>query len=125
VTLPLFEGFRTTYRAARARAELARAAAEEQALLKGVELEVWTEYSRAAEAAEAVEAARKFKGAADEASRVAEGMYRAGAGSIIEMVDSLAARTAAGTRLVQSGLELHSARARLERAVGRMRGAGR
>ncbi len=125
VTLPLFEGFRTTYRAARARADLARAAAEEEALLKGVELEVWTEYSRAVEAVEAIEAARKFKGAADEAARVAEGMYRAGAGSIIEMVDSLAARTAANTRLVQAGLDLHSARARFERAAGRTRGVDR
>jgi outer membrane protein len=119
LSFPLFEGFATRYRAGRARAELARASADRESALRGIELEVWAAHSRVREAAEAVEAASKFAQSAEESARVAEGMYRGGTGSIIELVDSLAARTEARTRLVQATLDLHSARARFERSVGK------
>jgi len=119
ITIPLFDGFATRYRTGRAKAELARATAEREGALREVELEVWTAHSRVREAADAVEAAKKLVESAEESARVAEGLYRNGAGSIIELVDSLAARTEARTRRVQATLDLHAARARFERSVGR------
>lgn len=125
VSLPLFLGFGRAYRGARARSELERAVADEEAALRGVELEVWTAYSRVLEANEAVEAAQKLVSTAEEGARVAEGMYRAGTGSIIELVDSLTARTGARQKEVQAVLDWYTAMARFERAVGRTLAGGR
>ena len=119
VTLPLFAGFGPSYRGGRARAELARAQAEEEALARDVELEAWTEHARLAEARDAVEAARRLVDAAEEGARAAEGRYKAGTGSIIELADSLRDRTLARARLVQAELDRASARVRFERALGR------
>lgn len=119
VNLPLFMGFGRAYRGERARSDLARAVAEHEGLLRGVELEMWTAYSRVLEAGEAVEAAKKLVAAAEEGARVAEGMYRGGTGSIIELVDSLTARTASRTKEVQAVLDWYTAMARFERAAGR------
>ncbi len=119
VTLPLFSGFGPSYRGGRARAELARAEAEREALARDVELEAWTAHARLAEARDAVEAARRLVEAAEEGARAAEGRYRAGTGSIIELADSLRDRTAARARLVRAELDRSSARVRLERALGR------
>ncbi len=122
---PLFNGFATVRRTERAEAELARALAEREALLRGVELEVWTSHARLLEAGEAIEAARAFVASATESARVAEGMYRGGTGTIIELVDSLTSRTAARVRLVQATLDGYTAMARFERAVGRSLAGGR
>lgn len=116
---PLFQGYAVVRRTERAEAELARAVAEREALLRGVELEVWTSHARVLEAGEAIEAARAFVASATEGARVAEGMYRAGTGTILELADSLSSRTAARVRLVQAVLDRHTAVARFERAVGR------
>jgi outer membrane protein TolC len=119
VTLPLFAGFGPSYRGGAARAELARAEAEREALARDVELEVWTEHARLGEARDAAEAARRLVESAEEGARAAEGRYRAGTGSIIELADSLRDRTAARARLVQAELDRASARVRFERALGR------
>jgi outer membrane protein len=116
---PLFRGFSSSYRLDRAVSEADRAAADLQLALRDVELEVWVAASRLTEAEEAIGAAEKLVASAEESARVAEGMYRAGAGSIIELTESLTSRTAARTRLVQTRLDWHTALARLERALGR------
>lgn len=119
IELPLFNGFSSSYRLDRAVSETKRASADLELALRSVELEVWVAHSRFAEAGEAIGAAEKLVASAEESARVAEGMYRAGAGSIIELTESLASRTAARTRLVQARLDWRTALARLERAVGR------
>ncbi len=119
MSLPLFTGFDRAYQVRRAKAELAQAVADYERLLRGVELEVWTAYSDVVEADQAVEAARKFVASAEESARVAEGEYKSGAGSIIELIDAQTARTAAQVRLVQARLDWYLAMARFERAVGR------
>lgn len=119
IELPLFNGFSSSYQLDRAFSETKRASADLELALRGVELEVWVAHSRFAEAGEAIGAAENLVASAEESARVAEGMYRAGAGSIIELTDSLASRTGARTRLVQARLDWRTALARLERAVGR------
>ncbi len=117
---PLFTGFGRSHQLRRARAELARAAAEHSDLVRGVELEVWTAYWQIIEAGEAIEAARELVASAEESAHVAEGEYKSGAGSVIGVIDAQAARTAAKTRFVQARLDWYTAKARFERAVGRM-----
>lgn len=117
--LPLFTGFDRAYQLRGSEAELARAVAERQAVLRGVELEVWTAYWQTIEASEAIEAAKRFVASAEESARVAEGEYKNGTGSIIELIDAQTARTTARNQLIRVRLEWRTAMARFERAVGR------
>ena len=115
---PLFTGFSRESTLRKAKAELAGAGADYEKLLRGVELEVWTAYSRLTEAGEAVDAAQALVASAEESARVSEGEYKNGAASIIEVTDAQTARTAANVRLVQARLDWRTAMARLQRAVG-------
>jgi outer membrane protein len=117
--LPLFTGFDRTYQLYRAKADLAKAIADQRGVLQGVELEVWTAYWQIIESSQAVEAASRFVASAEESARVAEGEYKNGTGSIIELIDAQTARTAARTRLIQARLGWYTAMARFERAAGR------
>jgi len=116
---PLFTGFDRTYQLHRAKADLAKAIADQRGVLQGVELEVWTAYWQIIESGQAVEAASRFTASAEESARVAEGEYKNGTGSIIELIDAQTARTAARTRLIQVRLDWYTAMARFDRAVGR------
>ena len=116
---PLFTGFDRTYQLHRAKADLARAIADQRGVLQGVELEVWTAYWQIMESSQAVEAASRFVASAEESARVAEGEYKNGTGSMIELIDAQTAHTAARTRLIQARLDWYTAMARFERAVGR------
>jgi outer membrane protein TolC len=120
MSVPLFSGFERAYQVRRAKYDLEKAISDQAELLRGVELEVWTAYSRVVEAGEAIGAAEKLVASAEESARAAEAEYRTGAGSIIELIDAQTARTAANTRRVQADLDWHMARARLRRAIGRM-----
>lgn len=117
--LPLFTGFDRAYQLEGSEAELARAVAEQRAVLRGVELEVWTAYWQTIEATEAIEAAKRFVASAEESARVAEGEYKNGTGSIIGLIDAQTARTTARNQLIRSRLEWHTAMARFQWAAGR------
>ncbi|MDP2898598.1 MAG: TolC family protein [bacterium] len=120
MSLPIFSGFERAYQVRRAKYDLDKTISDHAELLRGVELEVWTAYSRVVEADQAIDAAGKLVASAEESARAAEAEYRTGAGSIIELIDAQTARTAANTRRVQADLDWHVARARLRRAIGQM-----
>ena len=117
--LPLFTGFDRMYQLHGAEAGLARAIAERQDLLRGIELEVWTTYWQIIESSQAVEAARRLVTSAEESARVAEGEYKNGTGTIVDLIVAQTARTAARNGLIQARLDWHTAMAQFERAVGR------
>jgi len=117
--LPLFTGFDRNYQLHASKADLARAIAQREGVLRGVELEVWTAYWQTVEAGQAIGAAKWFVASAEESARVAEGEYKNGTGSIIGLIDAQTARTAAKARLIQARLNWRAAMARFERAVGR------
>ena len=120
LSYPLFDGAERRRRLQRTRADLARTIADHADLLQGIELEVWTAYWRLIESAEAVEAAAELTASATESARLAEGEYKNGVVSIIGLIDAQTAQTEAERRLVQSRLDWCTAKARFERAVGRV-----
>ena len=119
LTLPLFDGLNRKADLRRSQAELAEKKAELEKLSRGIELEVWTAYSRLIEAGQAIEAARALVASAEESARVTEGEYKNGTASIIDVTDAQTARTTANVRLVQARLDWYMALARLERSIGR------
>lgn len=119
VSFPLFTGFKRGYQVERAGSDAERVRADYINQLRGVELDVWTAYSRLIEAGESIEAARSFVASAEESARLAEGEYKAGTGNIIALIDAQTALTSARNRLVQSRFVWHTSRAQFEKAVGR------
>jgi outer membrane protein TolC len=119
ISLPLFTGFDRRYQVRQAKADLDKAIADAENQLRGVELEVWTAYARVIEARQGMAAAARLVESAEESARVAEGEYKSGAGSIIGLIDAQTSRSSARARLVQTRLDWYTARARLDRAIGR------
>jgi len=119
ISLPLFTGFDRGYKVRQAKADLDKTVADAETQLRGVELEVWTAYARVIEARQGMAAAARLVESAEESARVAEGEYKSGAGSIIGLIDAQTSRASARARLVQTRLDWYTARARLDRAIGR------
>jgi outer membrane protein len=116
---PLFTGFKREYQVKRAKSDTEQARAEYLNQLRGVELEVWTAYSRLIEADEAIQAAKIYVASADESARLADGEYKAGAGTIIALIDAQTALTSARNRLVLARFTWYTVRAQFEKAIGR------
>jgi TolC family type I secretion outer membrane protein len=119
LNVPLFTGFKRQYQVKRAKTDTEQARADYMSQLRGVELEVWTAYSRLIEADEAIQAAKTFVASADESARLADGEYKAGTGNIIALIDAQTALTTARNRLVQARFAWYIARAQFEKAIGR------
>jgi outer membrane protein TolC len=119
IALPLFTGFDRGYQVKGAKADLDKAIADAESQLRGVELEVWTAYASVIEARQGMAAATRLVESAEESARVAEGEYKSGVGSIIGLIDAQTARSSAHARLVRTRLDWYTARARLDRAIGR------
>jgi len=119
ISLPLFTGFDRGYQVLRAKADLEKAIADGETQLRGVELEVWTAYAGVVEARQGMAAAARLVESAEESARVAEGEYKSGVGSITGLIDAQTTRASARARLLQTRLYWYTARARLDRAIGR------
>jgi len=117
--LPLFTGLDRAYQIRRAKSDLAISYTEYDKLLRDVELEVWIAYSRVIEADQTIKAAEILVASAEENARVAEGEYKNGMCSIIELIDAQTSLTAARNHLLQSRISWYTAKARFKKAVGR------
>jgi outer membrane protein len=116
----LFQGGATRGAVREAEANLTATTAQEEQFRQQIRLDV--EQARlAVRAAQATLAAStEAETAAREQLRLAEGRYKAGAGSIIELGDAQVAEANAAAQRVQSQYNVASSRAALLRALGRM-----
>lgn len=115
----LFQGGATRAAVHESEATLNLITAQEEQLRQQIRLEV--EQARLAVRASraTLVSAGEAETAAKEQLRLAEGRYRAGAGSIIELGDAQVAAANASAQRVQSQYNLASSRAQLLRALGR------
>lgn len=117
ISLPVYDGGRRRAQVEEARASLDAA----KARLEHTRLQVQQEAIQArlalASAAARVEASQRALAAAREAHRVAEGRYRAGVGTILEVASARAELTAAEVTAMQVAADRWTALASLRRAV--------
>lgn len=118
LTWPLFEGGLTPAQVRESEAGVAQLEAQRDALVQQVRFEVEEALIGVTSSLEAVGVAQEAEAAARERLKLAEGRYRAGAGSVIELGDAQVAFTAAAAQRVQAGYALALARAKLEAALG-------
>ena len=118
LTFPLFEGFRNSSRVSEAYENIQL----QEALLRQAELSVtnaiWVNYSDLKTENESINIAKSLVRSAEESSGVAKGRYRAGVGSIIELLNAQTALANANQQYVQSLARWRAARIRLAASVG-------
>lgn len=117
-SFPLFEGFRNTARVSEANENIRL---QEEALRQAelnVTNSIWVNYSALKTENESTNIAKALVRSAEESSRVAKGRYRAGVGSIIELLNAQTALANANQQYVQSLARWRAARIRLAASVG-------
>lgn len=118
VSLPIFSGFRTSYAVQAATFDEERAREELTGRVTDVQFEVWTAHSVLLEALETTDVLRQVVEASEASVSLAEEDYKAGLGSMLEVMDAQATRASARLEWVRARVAGHMGFARLSRAVG-------
>lgn len=118
LTLPLFSGFDTTYRVRSAEARVDTVSAQREALRQQVALDVWTSYQTLLTATQSIRTTADLLASAEQSERVALGRYKAGVGTILDVLNAQSALAAARVQRIQAALDWYVSRAALARAVG-------
>jgi outer membrane protein len=117
-SLPLFQGFSLQAGIDQARANLKSSEATYDALTQSVILDVEEQYSSLTEAKERIVATDFLVKQSEETLKLAEGRYKEGVGSPLEITDARVALYNAKTSYIQSLYDYQVAYAKLLRAMG-------
>ena len=118
LTLPIFSGFETTYKVRSAQASAEAASAQRDTLAQQVALDVWSAYQSLTTATQTIRTSTDLLASAEQSERVALGRYKAGVGSILDVLNAQSALASARLQRIQALLDWHVSRAALAKAVG-------
>jgi outer membrane protein TolC len=118
LNIPIFDGFRTTYRVEETLHNYYNIKAQEEDRRQLIALEVEQSYLRVVELQERIKATDSAARAAKENLDLAQGRYQVGVGSIIEVTDAETLYTDAQTTYIRTIYEYKIADAQLARAMG-------
>jgi outer membrane protein len=123
LTVPIFTGFSVGYgvRQAQATLEIREANAEQTRLQ--VSLDVWNGYHGLDSANQQLVATATLVKTSETNQEVAEGRYKAGVGTILDLLTAQTAASAARQARITAELNWEVARAKLALALGRLSGA--
>jgi outer membrane protein TolC len=118
LTVPLFTGFSNTYSVANAKALAeAKGAARDQVNLQ-VAYDVWSAYQSLVTASQALQSTADLLASATQSQDVALGRYKAGAGSVLDLLTAQSSLAVARQARVQSLYDWSTARVALALAMG-------
>jgi len=123
VAWPLFTGFNTTYRVRQAQAALAASEANAEQIRLNVSLDVWNADAALDSAGQQLRASAALLASAAENAQLALGRYRAGAGTIVDVLTAQSALAGARQQRIAAERAWQVARAQLALALGRLRSA--
>jgi outer membrane protein len=118
ITIPIFEGFINAYSVQSAKAQIRATQANAEVLRQDISKEVDQSYLDLKAAWDVIRATTKALEAARENFRLAQGRYKVGVGSIIEVTDAQVQLFQADLRNVQAMFDYRTAEARLDKAIG-------
>ena len=120
VSIPLFTGFNTTYliRSAKELLEVKRANLDQ--LDQSVSLDVWRAYQLLNTAHESFKSSEDLVASAFQSEKVALGRYKAGAGTIIDLLNAQSSHANARLQLIQAQYAWLTQKAQLAQALGRL-----
>jgi len=118
VSIPLFTGFSHSYDLLQARADEKAAQARLSSLEQQVVLQVWTSYYNLKTAVQRVRTTEDLLKSAGESYDVALGRYRAGVGSILDLLSAQTALESARAQRVQANADWYVSLAQLAHDTG-------
>jgi outer membrane protein TolC len=116
--IPLFTGFRDTYSRRQAEAQAAQAEAARDSLYRQAELEVWQAYYDLRTAATGIASTEAQVKSAEQTAQATLARYKAGFGSILDLITAQQDESNARVQRIQSYLGWFTALARLNFSVG-------
>lgn len=118
VSMPLFSGLARPARTAQENLALQNLEQQRKSLEHQISIEVWNAYLKVKEAQERIISNRTFYEDAQENLRIAEGEYKEGVGSMLDVIDAQTAQVSAEESYIEALADFRIARAALKRAVG-------
>ena len=121
LTLPIFQGFALDAALDEAKANLKNAEAQNDIILQGITLDVQQQYTNLLLAQSKIEALLSLVKQSEETLKLAEGRYKSGVGSPIEITDARVSLFNSKTLYIQSLDDYQVGYVRLQRAMGTLK----
>ncbi len=118
LSVPIFSGFAPTYRIRAAEAQVETQKAKLEGLRLKVALDVWTAYQNLTTATQSLRSTADLLNSAEQSERVALGRYKAGVGSMLDVLNAQSALASARQQRIQSTFSWNISRATLAQAMG-------
>jgi outer membrane protein TolC len=118
VRFPIFDGFRNRYAYRQAQAQAEQAAASRDSLYRQTELDVWQAYYDVQTAARGVGTTESQVRSAEQTAQATLARYRAGFGSLLDLITAQQDESNARVQRIQSYLDWYTALARLQFSIG-------
>ena len=118
VRIPIFSGFRDTYSTRQAQLQAEVAEASRDALVKQAEVEVWQGYYDLTTVTSSISSTEAQVRSAEQTAQATLARYRAGFGSILDLITAQQEESNARVQRIQSYLDWFTTLARLQSAVG-------
>ena len=118
VNIPLFTGYQNTYQILQARNQLELQVASRDKLATDVSLDVWRSYQDLRTQGQSLTTAGELLASAQESYDVALARYKAGVGTIIDLLNAQSALASAQLQVIQARYQWNLAKATLAKAIG-------
>ncbi len=118
LNIPFFSGFAPTYRVRAAAAQVDARGAQRDRIRLQVALDVWNAYQNLHTATQALRTSTDLLNSATQSEQVALGRYKAGVGSILDVLNAQSALASARQQRVQAALNWNVSRATLAQSMG-------
>ncbi len=118
VSFPLFTGYRNAYEIRSAQAQVEAREADRDVLRSQIALDVWKAWQSLATERAALANAEDLFRSALESDNVSRGRYRAGAGTLVDLLNAQSALASARFQQVQAQYNWHLSKAALASALG-------
>jgi outer membrane protein len=118
LNIPLFTGYRNTYRVYQARQQVEAQAATRDRLASDISLDVWSAYQDLRTQRQSLETANDLVASAQENYNVALARYKAGVGTITDLLNAQSALVSAQLQRIRARYQWNLAKADLAKAIG-------
>jgi outer membrane protein len=118
LSVPIYSGYATTYHVRAAEAQVGVKNAQLDQLRLQIALDVWTAYQNLATATQSLRTTADLLDSAEQSARVALGRYKAGVGSILDVLNAQSALAGARQQRIQSTFNWNISRATLAQSMG-------
>lgn len=119
-TIPIFTGFSTTYRIRAAEEQVENQMAQHELLSQQVALDVWKGYQALVTDTEAVKSSADLLASATQSEAMARGRYKAGVGSILDLLTAQTALASAQQQNILAIYNWYIAKATLAQSLGQL-----